>query len=308
MSKYLLFFLFLSVLFRMNLKPYAGESLFVLFSIDSVMSTFDIDDEGWTVSGDAQGSSVIPNYNASGGNPDGYISAQDNVTGGVWYWKAPAKFLGDISSTYGNTVSFDLRQSSTASQFDAADVILEGGGLKLVFNTLNNPATDWTSYEVLLTESAGWKIETLDGVVPTVEQMNIVLSALTALYIRGEFVTGSDRGDLDNVILRGIVTGFEEDPVKHQAVRDFILYQNYPNPFNPRTTIEFSIPKTSEVTLKVFNVRGEEITTLVSESLPVGKHIYNWDVSHQNGVPSGVYIYVLTAGSYIKSKKMILMK
>ena len=73
MSKYLLFFLFLSVLFIMNVKTYAGESLFVLSGMDSLMSTFDADDEGWTVWGDAQGSSVVPDYIASGGNPGGLL-------------------------------------------------------------------------------------------------------------------------------------------------------------------------------------------------------------------------------------------
>ena len=69
-------------------------------------STFDADDEGWTVSGDAQGGSVIPDYLAEGGNPDGYISAKDNVTGGVWYWKAPDLYLGDVSGAYGHTLTY----------------------------------------------------------------------------------------------------------------------------------------------------------------------------------------------------------
>lgn len=275
---------------------------------DIAVSTFDTNDEGWTVSGDAQGSSVIPDYVTSGGNPGGYVSALDNVAGGVWYWKAPAKFLGDVSSAYGQIFSFDLRQSSTASQFDAADVILEGSGLKLVYDTPNNPGTDWTSYEITLQETAGWKVGTLDGLSATAGQMDTVLSALTDLFIRGEYVTGSDRGDLDNVVLRGVVTGIEDELVTDQIVREFILYQNYPNPFNPSTSIEFYLPKSSQVTLTIFNILGEKVTTLLLGKLPAGKHRYIWDTSKHGGIASGMYLYRLKSGEFIETRKMVLMK
>lgn len=72
-----------------------------------VQSLFDQGTEGWTVSGDAQGDSVTPN------NRGGALSAKDNATGGVWYWRAPQKFLGDKPGAYGRTLSFDLRQSAT---------------------------------------------------------------------------------------------------------------------------------------------------------------------------------------------------
>ncbi len=83
------------------------------------------------------------------------------------------------------------------------------------------------------------------------------------------------------------------------------LFQNYPNPFNPSTKIEFELPKTSEVTLKVFNILGEEVARLVSDDLSAGSYSYEWNASN---FASGVYLYRLQAGDYVVTRKMILMK
>ncbi len=84
----------------------------------------------------------------------------------------------------------------------------------------------------------------------------------------------------------------------------FSLSQNFPNPFNPSTTIRFALPKASHVTLKIFDVLGKEIATLVSQELGAGYYSSVWHAD----VPSGTYIYRLQAGSYIENRKMLLMK
>jgi len=83
------------------------------------------------------------------------------------------------------------------------------------------------------------------------------------------------------------------------------LEQNYPNPFNPSTRIEFSIPAASQVQLKVFNILGQEVSTLVNESLKAGNHVVTFDASH---LATGVYLYRITAGSFVSTKKMLLLK
>ena len=85
----------------------------------------------------------------------------------------------------------------------------------------------------------------------------------------------------------------------------YSLYENYPNPFNPSTTIEFYLPKSSEVTLKIFNILGEEVATLVSDKLSTGTYSYEWDASN---FASGVYLYRVQAGDYVETKKMVLMR
>jgi hypothetical protein len=87
--------------------------------------------------------------------------------------------------------------------------------------------------------------------------------------------------------------------------RAFILRQNYPNPFNPITTIEFDLPKTSEVTLRIYNILGEEVAKLVSEKLAGGSYLYDWDASN---LASGLYLYRLQAGDFVETRKMILIK
>jgi hypothetical protein len=88
-------------------------------------------------------------------------------------------------------------------------------------------------------------------------------------------------------------------------VENYSLSQNYPNPFNPSTIISFSLTRSTFVTLKIYNILGNEITTLVSELIPGGNHKVNFDPT---GLPSGVYLYSLNAGDFVETKKMLLMK
>lgn len=87
--------------------------------------------------------------------------------------------------------------------------------------------------------------------------------------------------------------------------QEFKLFQNYPNPFNPATTIEFAIPKSQHVTLKIYDVRGREVITLVKKRLTPGKYIFQWDAT---GIASGIYFYRLQAGRYHETKKLILLR
>ena len=83
------------------------------------------------------------------------------------------------------------------------------------------------------------------------------------------------------------------------------LHQNYPNPFNPSTTFEFSIPYSTHVVLKIYDVLGKEVATLIDEELPMGQHKVNWNV---HNLASGVYIYKIQAGEFVQTRKMILMR
>jgi hypothetical protein len=85
----------------------------------------------------------------------------------------------------------------------------------------------------------------------------------------------------------------------------FKLDQNYPNPFNPSTTIEFSLPKYEFVELKIYNILGKEVSTLVSKKLNQGNHTYTFDGKN---LASGIYYYQLVAGDYREVKKMILLR
>ncbi|MBK9096685.1 MAG: T9SS type A sorting domain-containing protein [bacterium] len=85
----------------------------------------------------------------------------------------------------------------------------------------------------------------------------------------------------------------------------YTLSQNYPNPFNPSTVISYRLPVTSNVSLKVYDVLGNEIATLVNEEKPAGEYEVEFNAAK---LPSGIYFYKLEAGSFSETKKMILMK
>ena len=90
----------------------------------------------------------------------------------------------------------------------------------------------------------------------------------------------------------------------------FELSQNYPNPFNPSTTISYNLPRRADVTIEIFNLLGQRVRTLVNESQPPGSHTVEWDGRDTAGktASSGVYLYRLTAGDFMQSRKMILLK
>ena len=163
----------------------------------TVTSTFDTGKDSWRIVGDAEGGRGVPDYNTGGGQDGPYVSADDDVQGGTWYWLAPGAYHGDFSNAYGQTLTFYLQQSSLNSQFDNDDVVLSGAGITLVYNLPNNPGTSWTLYTVPLSES-GW---TDLGSPASEEVMKLVLGDITELRIRGEYVSGADTGGLDTVTL-----------------------------------------------------------------------------------------------------------
>lgn len=172
-------------------------------SAQAAVSSFDSGNEGWLLAGDA--TTAVPSWLGAGGNPGGYVHGVDTVTGGVWFWQAPAAFLGNASSSYGQTLSFDLRMRGSGTLFADRDVVLSGGGLTIAYDFATLPQdVAWTHYSVSLSDSAAWKLDTLGGATASAAQIQTVLASLTSLRIRGEFITGADNGDLDNVVM-GVV-------------------------------------------------------------------------------------------------------
>jgi hypothetical protein len=87
--------------------------------------------------------------------------------------------------------------------------------------------------------------------------------------------------------------------------KEFELEQNYPNPFNPKTTIRYNLPRAMHVTLTIYNLMGQEIATLVSDDYLAGRYETTWEAIE---FASGVYVYQLQAGSFLKTRKMLLLK
>ena len=127
-----------------------------------------------------------------------------------------------------------------------------------------------------------------------------------------EFIDIDGDGDLDIyskalVLQNQTIPNFVKvkDTDNSPLPEQYILLQNYPNPFNPTTTIKYSIPKSGEVSLIVYNLIGQEVIRLVNENQQQGNHQVKWNASN---VASGMYIYRLQAGDYVETRKMVLLK
>ncbi|HSD63166.1 MAG TPA: T9SS type A sorting domain-containing protein [Ignavibacteriaceae bacterium] len=125
-----------------------------------------------------------------------------------------------------------------------------------------------------------------------------------SLIITGEYYNEVDNNyDIWLLNFDPNITGVERDK-QAQIPKTVNLEQNYPNPFNPATKIKYTIPLNSQVQIKVFDVLGNEIATLINEEKPAGIYELTWNAANK---PSGVYFYQLRSGSSVVTKKMILL-
>ncbi len=100
---------------------------------------------------------------------------------------------------------------------------------------------------------------------------------------------------------------FIEEENNFPQPKEFLLQQNYPNPFNPSTSIQYAISSTQFVTLKVYDLLGREVATLVNEEKPAGTYNVEFRIKNLE-LSSGIYFYKLQAGDFVETKKMILLK
>jgi len=141
--------------------------------------------------------------------------------------------------------------------------------------------------------TTGWQL--LGGTVDTAE--NAIYASISETGVYAAFTTN-------------IITGVEDDEHGDNLPYRFELSQNYPNPFNPVTTIEYSVPSRTDVTIEIFNVLGQKVRTLVNETKSAGSYRIEWSSTDESGrsVSTGVYLYRFQAGDVVQSKKMLLLK
>ena len=145
----------------------------------------------------------------------------------------------------------------------------------------------------------------------TYNESNFIESAYCEIWYNNQWMNGV--GDILFQSPDGFIVGFithnvfayYSKIVSVGQITDYSLSQNYPNPFNPSTIIKYEIPTSNFVEIKVYNVLGKEIAILVSDYKAKGNYKVQFD---SNNLPSGVYIYVIRAGDYSESKKMVLLR
>ncbi len=164
-------------------------SWLILMSIRGLAQTqtsnFSTNDEGWTVFDQNSGSSVAPTYTAAGGNPGGFIQYTPGSNFNI-YFTAPAKFKGNFSFAYNQTLTFDIRVNTPGTDNSQPDIIIKdaANSVTLVYQLPTKPTSGaWSSYSISLSE-ANWHLGSLAGAAPTRDQFKQVLANIGTFQIR----------------------------------------------------------------------------------------------------------------------------
>jgi len=220
---------------------------------------------------DPQGGAFVRNY--AGG-----IGKINNAGVKVWGFETGESYGSDLAvDTDGNVYTAGLHFGSGFSQYQIRSYT--SSGVKRWTKSLDgNGATAWYQFPLALSK---------DG---------------ESIHLGANESFGAS-SVLKTIKYRQVATSIRA--IGGDVPNEYSLGQNYPNPFNPSTTIEFSIPSTDLVTLKIYNLLGEEIATLVNEQKAPGAYRVEWNAG---GLASGLYFYTLRANTFAQTRKLMLIK
>lgn len=239
----------------------------------------------------------------SAGGSDAFIAKYDPLGNVLW-----AKRGGGINGDAGNAITIDKDNNVFASgsfqdtmSFNTHNPLLHSTGGRDIF------VAKYDSLGHLIwAKQAGGNSDDIGKTVRVDSSGNCIVGGdftTTALF---DTISLTSLGNSDIFITKLISTVTSiKDYKNYESVNGFELLQNYPNPFNPTTRIRYSISRRQFVKLKIYDLLGQEITTLVNEEKPAGAHTVEIDASR---LSSGIYFYRLQAGDFVETKKMILMR
>jgi hypothetical protein len=221
--------------------------------------------------------------------PLGDVQPGDNLRISVWV--KGANLQPDSAIVVGDawSVSLTAIYHTTINNNDGWGQYAASPDIPLVFPYATE--FDWTQFHV-------------DVTIPDPPSGETAKSISVRLHPLGRF---SGTVWMDKLEVMRTPTGVVEHEFQPSS---YNLFQNYPNPFNPSTTISYSLPKVSFVTLKIYDILGREVKTLVSNEQNNGLHNVQWNGDNNYGskVSSGIYLYRIEAGDFIVTKKMLLLK
>lgn len=267
-------------------SPVLGSTFITLmYSPDSILIWADKYTEGQGKANrifEKNGNVYVTGYSMVAFNFD-YTTIKYNSTGRVW------------ASKYNGFGGADIAYNLFVD--DAENVFITGGS-----PGQTSPHEDLVTVKY---DSSGVQqgIARYNGPGNNIDLANdIELDKQGNIYVAGRSWDINNSDDYITIKYSG-TTGVEQNEIS--VPDNFVIYQNYPNPFNPTTLIRFQLPVSGNVTLKVYDVLGNQVATLVNEDKSVGTHEVEFDGSN---LSSGIYFYQLQAGSFIETKKMILIK
>lgn len=246
------------------------------------MSTFSVDQRDVAITSSANDLFAV--WEFGGAQPYYYFRHYDDVP------LVPQNFVGSVYYT-----QFNSYPKLDWSLNNEPDVRVNDDGF-IVYRSLNGGAF------LPCTTLSGQTSSFIDFSVPYAGG-----GPSTARYkIKARDLNGYE-SDWTNIvsIAYGNVYKIGSDAVQKDIPKDFSLSQNYPNPFNPTTTINYSIKESGLVCLKVYDVLGTEVASLVNETKEPGNYSVTFNAAN---LPSGMYVYILSTGNFVDTKKLILLK
>ncbi|NOS83941.1 MAG: T9SS type A sorting domain-containing protein [Ignavibacteria bacterium] len=250
----------------------------------------------------------VRRYNHSGNSNEGSTSVA--IGAGYVYLSGQTKQIGGnqdallLKYNLNGTLQWAVTYIGPGNDEDGfSDIIVDNAGYIYAGGYTESAASleDYLTIKYTPSGTIQW-LKTYEGGINSEETISCIASdAQNNIFVTGASYNGNEY-DITTVKYSQ-VTGVT--PVSSEIPKTFSLSQNYPNPFNPSTTINFSIPVSEHVKLRLFDLLGKEVSVFVNETLAAGQYKADFDAS---AFSSGVYFYVLESGSFKETRKMILTK
>ncbi|MBN2355407.1 PKD domain-containing protein [candidate division KSB1 bacterium] len=249
------------------------------------------------------------------------------LSNGAHHIYDPAVYLGNKIDTEPDAIPNPSAQGDDASAMDDEDGVFfltplsPGSPAKVeVFPSLKGYLNAWIDFNgngVFFDSGERILVDELIGPGSTILEFHVPADAsATRTFARFRFSTVKGLlpigcaidGEVEDYPVKLALTGVENE--SEEIPQEYDLMQNYPNPFNPNTDIVFKLPKTERVELIIYDLLGHKVRLLVDESRKAGTHRATWDARDDQGrtMPSGVYLYRITAGPFTQVRKMLLLK
>lgn len=241
------------------------------------------------------------------------LALTDLVPGAIYFWRVRAWYGGSTYTGWSNTESFMIMPGAGPNQ------PIVGGPTNNVLIGTNAPMISWVvsgqtsgiTYELVLSEDPTFTTSTVienitskRASIPNLNKGSQYFWKVRSKDALGNYSYYSGKGNFR------IASVTDVKPEVTTIPDEYSLSQNYPNPFNPSTSIKYALPVEGMVSVKVFNMLGQEVKTLVSEVKNAGTYNLTWNGTDNSGssIASGVYIVRIQANDFVMSRKMVLLK